>query len=518
VVLAVDGDDGGASTTTVEADEGDVGLIPFKPPAGCSRWCGAVDLVDMFLYINAPWRKLLQVLRVATPIQPNSNVGQAIEISHLLLLLAMGFTVTYEAAFYTTVDFTAFNICTEAAFCLWISCKFCIATLKDNGEPELDLRCIATDYIWHGSFFIDLITALPVDMLFTVVDPIGDIDRIRSALRVIRLLRLTALSNFFHRRELQLNISSVGIRVLKFSIIITLFTHGLACGWYVIACPTATCLNTSWVAVYNTTTADAYADSLYWAMATTTSTGYGDLRAHSNVERLFSILAMIAGKLLYGYVLGNIASTLANADYLRVRYKEKMAAIEETLIDRSIPQPLREKVNNYHEYIWKLQNGLDMHELFLDMPYTLRTDVSWNMGEDLLRQVPLFQPGGSGFVAMLALALRPHYFLKGDWLHKEGDICREVVFVLNGYAEVVARDRVVQIKHPNSYFGEIDCLSGKPYSASYRAATDIEALVLTDEAILDSLLHFPEMKEIIENKTGVKLGNKISIQSSKTEP
>jgi hypothetical protein len=38
--------------------------------------------------------------------------------------------------------------------------------------------------------------------------------------------------------------------------------------------------------------------------------------------------------------------------------------------------------------------------------------------------------------------------------------------------------------------------------------------VLTDEAILTTLLHFPDMKEIIENKTGVKLGAKISKGSS----
>ena len=168
------------------------------------------------------------------------------------------------------------------------------------------------------------------------------------------------------------------------------------------------------------------------------------------------------------------------------------------------------KVKKYHEYIWKLQNGLDMNALFSDMPYTLRTDVSWNMGEDLLRQVPLFQQGGSGFVAMLALALRPHYFLKGDWIHKEGDICREIMFVSSGYAEVLSKDRVVQIKHPNSYFGEMDCVTGKPYSLSYRAATDIEALVLSQEELFRTLLHFPEMKEVVQRKVGVTLDAKIA--------
>ena len=60
-------------------------------------------------------------------------------------------------------------------------------------------------------------------------------------------------------------------------------------------------------------------------------------------------------------MLGNIASTLANADYLRVCYKEKLQAIEETLKDRSIPEDLRNKVRKYHEYIWRLQVSVAEH-------------------------------------------------------------------------------------------------------------------------------------------------------------
>jgi hypothetical protein len=260
-----------------------------------------------------------------------------------------------------------------------------------------------------------------------------------------------------------------------------------------------------------------YGDSLYWAMTTMTTTGYGDVRPYTTPERIYSIFAMIAGKLFYGFVLGNIASALANADYLRVCYKEKMVAIDETLIDRKVPDMLRAKVKRYHEYIWRLQSGLDMASLFADMPSTLRTDVSWNLGEDLLRQVPLFTNGSSGFVAMLASGLRPHYFLKGDWLHKEGDICRELVFVSTGYLEAIAKEKVVHIKHPKSCFGEIAVFTGKPYSLSYRAATDVETLVLTQEVILETLQHFPDVRKIVERKVGLPLEEHISTLERKRE-
>ena len=37
---------------------------------------------------------------------------------------------------------------------------------------------------------------------------------------------------------------------------------------------------------------------------------------------------MVFGKLLFGIILGNIASALANAEITRVKYEEKLGAIQ----------------------------------------------------------------------------------------------------------------------------------------------------------------------------------------------
>ena len=37
---------------------------------------------------------------------------------------------------------------------------------------------------------------------------------------------------------------------------------------------------------------------------------------------------MVFGKLFFGFILGNIASTLANAEIRRVKYEEKLGAIQ----------------------------------------------------------------------------------------------------------------------------------------------------------------------------------------------
>ena len=43
---------------------------------------------------------------------------------------------------------------------------------------------------------------------------------------------------------------------------------------------------------------------------------------------LYAIIVMVFGKLLFGFILGSIASTLANLDTQRVLFEEKLFALK----------------------------------------------------------------------------------------------------------------------------------------------------------------------------------------------
>ena len=56
--------------------------------------------------------------------------------------------------------------------------------------------------------------------------------------------------------------------------------------------------------------------------------GYGDLSATNVQEMLYAIVVMVVGKLLFGFILGSIASTLANLETQKVQFEEKLSAIK----------------------------------------------------------------------------------------------------------------------------------------------------------------------------------------------
>ena len=43
---------------------------------------------------------------------------------------------------------------------------------------------------------------------------------------------------------------------------------------------------------------------------------------------IYAIIVMVVGKLLFGFILGSIASTLANLDTQRVLFEEKLNALK----------------------------------------------------------------------------------------------------------------------------------------------------------------------------------------------
>jgi len=67
-----------------------------------------------------------------------------------------------------------------------------------------------------------------------------------------------------------------------------------------------------------------YVDCLYWAVATMTSTGYGDIKPMLPSEMMYACFVALLGKILIGYMLGTVAATLANDESLRVWYEQRV--------------------------------------------------------------------------------------------------------------------------------------------------------------------------------------------------
>ena len=62
---------------------------------------------------------------------------------------------------------------------------------------------------------------------------------------------------------------------------------------------------------------------------------------------------MVWGKLIFGFVLGSVASTMANVEALRVKFEERFFAVQAHMNDQNMPYNLQQRVVNIFQYIWR---------------------------------------------------------------------------------------------------------------------------------------------------------------------
>src|SRR3954462_5697139 len=98
---------------------------------------------------------------------------------------------------------------------------------------------------------------------------------------------------------------------------------------------------------------------------------------------------------------------------------------------------------------------------------------------------PFFEGLTPDEVALVLAQLEHRYFPAGTNLLQEGDNPAELYVIQTGTAEVLVADRYglshrVAHSGPGEVAGEMSLRTGQPVSATVRAITDVETLVLSD--------------------------------------
>jgi hypothetical protein len=214
-------------------------------------------------------------------------------------------------------------------------------------------------------------------------------------LRLFRVpTRLFRVVQFFKQWLAELDINVLFVRLLYTLTQLFLWLHFFACLGYYIACPDSLCdAEHSWISRSTLrnelhTQPDGYIMTLYWIVTTATTTGYGDILPRTDLERFFICLVQITGKFLFGIIVGDIASTLANLEISRQNFESKFQALRTYLLDQQANPSIIDRVQNYFNYMWTVGRGVDdIQSVLSDAPFCLRTEICSAVHEKDLRQV-----------------------------------------------------------------------------------------------------------------------------------
>ena len=133
-------------------------------------------------------------------------------------------------------------------------------------------------------------------------------------------------------------------------------THICACVWYIQACFGKKCVANSWAEIHkaDTSSSEIYVQTLYWAAATMTFTGFGDITAKTTWGEFIVLFVLITGLLIYGYSLSNIAATLTNKLSPKVAFMEPINGVVTFMTEQRLNQKLIQRINRYLGLVWRV--------------------------------------------------------------------------------------------------------------------------------------------------------------------
>uniref|UniRef100_A0A8C5M2C9 Voltage-gated inwardly rectifying potassium channel KCNH3 n=1 Tax=Leptobrachium leishanense TaxID=445787 RepID=A0A8C5M2C9_9ANUR len=442
------------------------------------------------------------------------------------------------------------DLTVEVLFILDIILNFRTTFVSQSGQVVFSSRLIFLHYI-RTWFILDLLAALPVDLLYSLKVNVYFGAHLLKAVRLLRLLRLLP------RLDRYSQYSAVVLSLLM--VIFALLAHWVACIWYFIGqqeiessqpevpeigwlqelarrletpyymgrrngsqetelqSNEGTSNGTDMVLLGGPSSRSSYITSLYFALSSLTSVGFGNVSANTDTEKIFSICIMMIGALMHALVFGNVTAIIQRLYARRFLYHSRTRDLRDYIRIHGIPKPLKQRMLEYVQTTWAVNNGIDTNELLHSLPDELRADIAMHLNKEFL-QMPLFAMASRGCLRSLSLNIRPSFCTPGEYLIRQGDALEALYCVCSGSMEVLKDGVVLAI------LGKGDLIGCEVSSADtvIKANADVKGLTYCDlqgislKGLRDTLSLYPEYAQKFTSQIATQLS--YNLGSSICEP
>ncbi|ETV96449.1 hypothetical protein H310_10202 [Aphanomyces invadans] len=394
------------------------------------------------------------------------------------------------------IDATGFFYVFECGldFCFFVDILFSFRTgLVDptTGHVYYNQRQIVQTYL-RGWFAIDLVSTVPLEFMAKHLYPDVASNTLQSAkilrglklIRLLKLVRIRKIGQMISKLEGEVFANQSVLALVKILLFMLFLAHLVACVWFYVAqlSPYSWSKSMGFMANDHANVVSLqYLSSLYWAIVTMTTVGYGDITPKTKTELIIAMFVMIIGVSMFGYVIGNITSLVDNINAAGRMQSQHITTLKEYVIVRNLPKHLGKRVLDHFEYYYRHRSVFDEDAILKNLPTGMRNDVVHHVLQKTIARIDLLSSGHhEGLVSDLAVAMQPFFCVQDDEVYAEQDIAVHVFFLLKGTVRLVNTkwkpkpgvSRSIVTIEEGGHFGQVELFHPR-YSRGMRLASAV---------------------------------------------
>ncbi|KAH0976075.1 hypothetical protein GBA52_017974 [Prunus armeniaca] len=435
--------------------------------------------------------------------------------THFILIWAVysSFFTPLEFGFFRGLPENLFllDIAGQLAFLIDIVVRFFVA-YRDFHSHRLvyNRNLIAIRYL-KSRFLLDLLGCLPWDAIYKAS---GREEGVRYLLW-IRLSRACRVTEFFEKLEKDIRINYLFTRIAKLFVVELYSTHTAACFFYYLA-TTMPPSQEGYTWIGSLKMGDysyshfreidlwkRYITSLYFAVVTMATVGYGEIHAVNVREMIFIMFYVSFDMILGAYLLGNIAALIVKGSKTE-KFRDKMTELIKYMNKNRLDRGISKEIKNH----LRLQYDRSYTEatVLQDIPASICSKISQKLYEPYIKEVPLFKGCSLGFIKQIATRIHEEFFLPPEVIIEQGQAVDQLYIVCHGELEKVGRDEdneteeLLERLQTYSSFGEVSFLCNTPQPYAVRVRQLCRVLRLDKQSFREILeIHFLDGRIILNN-------------------
>ncbi|GMH32961.1 hypothetical protein BSKO_00795 [Bryopsis sp. KO-2023] len=311
---------------------------------------------------------------------------------------------------------------------------------------------------------------------------------------LLRLLRWEKIYKYLIGLNLNTGVSYFGITIIKLILLMTMVVHWSGCGLFFLA-KLRDFSDDTWVGRFDPSLADAdthtqYITTVYWAMTTLTTVGYGDFAAVNVYERAFCMAIMLINLSLTAYILGNMTLILTKSDNITSQFRDTIAKVNRYFDVKSLPDQIRRAAISHMQLAYDVAEQKD--EVLKHCPPFIQRQVLKHLYQDHLTDSYIFQGCEEAYLDKLVSCAEVDFFFPLALVLAEDDLSEAIYVIVSGTCSVVDQQgRCICVLREGMSFGEECIVCGISALWSIETRSHVKVLRIRQADFAEASMMFP---------------------------